>query len=505
MEYREMLHRYVGRRVCVSTFGHSKLWGELAAVNDDCVRLVNTMLSGDSDDQWLAQSYSDPDNSYGVRHAETIVHFHHIVAITCLDDDIATLEYETSSGSSRCEHQAGGHPGDDDSRVFTDDVFQHLRLERLEVLIGRGLIPLSDPKLPGGLPDRMIALRNQIGAQLGFVLPAARLRDDSRLGEHEYRMFINGTEVARGLVRPDKLLAVGEGSASTESELAGERTLEPIYAQPAMWVAPGERAQAERTGYTLVEPAAVLATHLQNQVRRHAHELFSIDGLRMLLDHLRQTSPAVVDELVPARISLSRLHDLLCRLLEEEVPLRPLERILERIAHLPPGCDDTEQMLAALRTSIGRILCDRFRDGYGQLPLASLDRELSDRLADVLLEMEQGSGIWLARLIDGLRIWYLDQRSAGRDLPLVVDTPVRRRLRELLAHQIPGLAVLAYSEVPHELPVQLAVMLSPQDLGLATRQATPKRRKPAKTAATASAAPASAAPLAAAGRRRAPR
>jgi flagellar biosynthesis protein FlhA len=502
MEYREMLHRYVGRRVCISTFGHSKLWGELAAVNDDCVRLVNTMLSSDGEDQWLSQSYSDPDTNYGVRHAETIVHFHHIVAITCLDDDIAELECE-AKGDNLCEHQAGSaRIGDEGPLLFTDDVFQHLRLERLEVLIGRGLNPLADPKLPGGLPERMVALRNQIGAQLGFVLPPARLRDDSRLGEHEYRMFINGTEVARGLIRPDKLLAVGEGSASTE--LAGERTLEPVFAQPAMWVAPGERDAAERAGYILVEPAAVLATHLQNQVRRHAHELFSLDGLRLLLDHLRQSSPAIVEELVPARISLSRLHDLLCRLLEEEVPLRPLDRILERIAHLPPSCDDTDQMLAALRTSIGRILCDRFRDGYGQLSLASLDQELSDRLADVLLEMEQGSGIWLARLIDGLRTWYLDQRSVGRDLPLVVDTPVRRRLRELLAHQIPGLAILAYSEVPHELPVQLAVMLSPQDLGLRSAQAKGpsggKGRKSAKSEPAATGLP-----LAAAGRRRAPR
>jgi hypothetical protein len=114
--------------------------------------------------------------------------------------------------------------------------------------------------------------------------------------------------------------------------------------------------------------------------------------------------------------------------------------------------------------------------------------------------MEQGGGVWLARLIDGLRTWYLEQRSAGRDMPLVVDTAVRRRLRELLAHQIPGLAVLAYSEVPHELPLELAVMLTAQDLGLAAPQSGSKRRKPAKVTAAADEIP-----LAAAGRRRAPR
>jgi flagellar biosynthesis protein FlhA len=388
-------------------------------------------------------------------------------------------------------------PAANGDKVLGDDVFHHLRLERLEVLVGRGLIRLADPKTTGGLAERIIALRNLIGAQLGFVLPSARLRDDSRLAENEYRFFVNGSEIARGHIRPNKLLAVGVGNAS--AALQGERTLEPVFSQPAMWIDPAEKSVAEEGGYILVEPAAVVVTHLQHGVRRHAHELFSIEGLRMMLDHLRQTSPAVVDELVPGRISLSRLHDLLCRLLEEEVPLRPLERILERVAHLPPGMDDTEQMLSTLRASIGRILCDRFRDERGELPLMSLDHELSDRLADVILEMEQGGGLWLARFVDGLRTWYLEQRTAGRDMPLVVDTPVRRRLRELVAHQIPGLTVLAYSEVPHELPAQLTAVLSSQDIGLRSPRSGSRRKSKVKNS------PASELPTPANHRRPAPR
>jgi flagellar biosynthesis protein FlhA len=468
MEYREMLHRYVGRRVCVSTYGHSKLWGELAAVNDDCLRLVNTLQSADGDEQWMSQSYSDPESDYGVRHAETIVHFHHIVAITCLDDDLP----EPPAKAEAIEAPAPQSLAEPSDRVICDDVFSHLRLERLEVLIGHGLIPLANPQSPGGLAERIISLRNLIGAQLGFVLPPARLRDDLRLPREGYRILVNGTEVARGEIRPGRLLAVG----NSETALEGERTLEPVFAQSAYWIETSQKEAAEKAGYMLVEPAAVLVTHLQHVARRHAHELFSIDGLRMMLDHLRQSSPGIVDELVPGRISLSKLHDLLGRLLEEEVPLRPLERILERVAHLPSASDDMEQMLVTLRSSLGRILCDRFRDETGQVPLVSLDRQLSDRLGGVLLEMEEGGGMWLARFIDGLRTWYLEQRVTGRDMPLVVDTPVRRRLRELVAHQIPGLAVLAYSEVPHELPVQLSEVLTPRHVGLTSN----KRRKSSK-------------------------
>ena len=493
MEYREMLHRYVGRRVCVSTFGHSKLWGELAAVNEDCLRLVNTLQSSDGEDQWMSQSYNDPDSHFGVRNAETIVHFHHIVAITCLDDDIPEPDDANADRAATRKSQ------ENHERVVSDDVFQHLRLERLEVLVGQGLIRLADLNAPGGLAERIVVLRNLIGAQLGYLLPSARLRDDSRLATNEYRFFVNGTEVARGSIRPGKLLAVSN-EPNPPVLLKGERTFEPVFAQPAVWVDPAEKSAAEQAGYLLIEPAAVLVTHLQHEAKRHAHELFSIDGLRMLLDHLRQTSPSVVEELVPGRISLSKLHDLLSRLLEEEVPLRPLERILERVAHLPPGCDDMEEALATLRTSIGRILCDRFRDGEGLLPLISLDRELSDRLADVILgEVEQG-GMWLARFIDGLRTWYLRHRTAGRDMPLIVDTPIRRRLRQLLAPQIPGLAVLAYSEVPHDLPVQLVTMLSPDDVGLNAPRTAPRRRRTVKADL-----PDVDLPVAAAGKRRAPR
>jgi flagellar biosynthesis protein FlhA len=501
MEYREMLHRYVGRRVCISTFGHAKLWGEVAAVNDDCLRLVKTALSTDGDDPWLAQhQYGDAEHVHSMRHAETVIPLHHIVAITCLDDDLPNmadgLESAYSSAAELLPGQASApsrRPPDPLDRLFGDEVFEYLRTERLEVLVGSELVSLADPKLENGLADRVIQLRNTIGAQLGFVLPTVRLRDDPRLADNEYRIAVNGTEVARGTVRPEKLLAINGGRVKTI--LDGERTLEPLFSQPAVWIEPGQRSEAEAAGYLLVEPSAVLAMHLQAEVKLHAHELFSLESLRLMLDHLRHASPTVVEELVPHRISLPKLHDLLSRLLEEEVPLRPLERILERVAHLPPGQEDTEEMLAALRLSLGRTLCERFRDASGRLPLVALDRDISARLQETLTgAVERSSSFWLAGVVDGLRSWYLDQRTASRNCPLVVDTSLRRRLRQLLAHQVPGLAVLAFAEIPHELPVQLVATLGAEELGMEVkpprrRTRTAKKPVPATTASSSSSAP----------------
>jgi flagellar biosynthesis protein FlhA len=472
MEYREMLHRYVGRRVCVSTFGHSKLWGDLAAVNDDCVRLVNTTLATDGDDQWLAQSaYADPESNYGLRHAETIVHFHHIVAITCVDSDLPAFVSNDAAETQRQSEILG-------QRGPADDVFQHLRLERLEVLVGPALVRLADSQDAVGLPERILSLRNAVGAQLGFLLPSVRLRDDMRLGENEYRIFVNGCEVGRGEARPDRLLAIAP--PDSDVELAGDSSQHGDFCPPGVWIPPDDREAVEGAGCFVIEPASLIAMHLQAEVKRNAHDLFTLEGLRMLLEHLRQTSPTVVEELVPTRMPLARLHDLLGRLLEEGVPLRPLERILERVAHLPPNIDDVDQMLSSLRASLGRLLCDRFRDGDGQLQLVTLDHQLSSRLDEVLLgPMEEGGGMWLATFVRGLSEWCARERLAKRDLPLVVSALVRRRLFQLLNNHVPGVTVLAFSEIPADVPVDLGATVGADELGLG--QPASKRRKTSRS------------------------
>jgi hypothetical protein len=481
MEYREMLHRYVGRRVCVSTFGHAKLWGRLAAVNDDCLRLVNTILSAEPDDAWLNQSqFSESESPIGNRHAETVIHFHHIVAISCLDDDLPELMAAGHEGASGF---AGPVPKGDEAldRLFGDEALDYVRSDRLELHLGPSLAVLADPKRDDGLADRLINVRNSIVAELGIVLPPIRLRSDPRLPGDEYRIVVCGTEVARDVVRPQKLLAIKSGKS--KAVVHGEQASEPAFRRPAVWVEPHCKAAAQSAGYLVAEPSDVLAMHLQLEVNRHAHELFSVDALRLMLEHLRYTSPAAVEELVPHRMPLARLHDLLGRLVQEGVPLRPLERILECIGHLPQRLEDPEEMLAALRVLLGRIICGRFRDPQGRLPLCIFSSDVAHRITVTFDELpDPTDGFWLAGILDGVRSWYAEYRATGAHCALAVDPSIRRRIQQLVWHQASGLPVLALTEIPASLPIDLVATLSEKELGMAERPSRARRSRRTKKA-----------------------
>jgi flagellar biosynthesis protein FlhA len=479
MEYHEMLLRFVGRLVCVSTFGHIKLWGKLAAVTDDCLRLVNTSLSGESEDPWLAQHQFEDGERSANRLAETLVHFHHVVAISCLDDDLPAINFNNEPPAQNAAPKnlpAAEQTEESSSSAREEDPQQYSHGDRLEMRIGANLIALADAKRGGDLSDRINHLRNLIGKQLGIVLPPVRIRDDSRYDADEYRIFVHGAEIARGKIRTGKLLAIS--GPSTKAVVEGERTIEPAFGQPAVWIEPEQRPSVEKQGYFAVEASTVLVTHLQKVVRRQAADLFSLDALRQMLEYTRRYAPTAVEEVVPNRISLPRLHELLTRLLEEEVPLRPFELILERIAQLDHQNSSFADLLIDLRATLGRQICERHRDAAGQLNVFTLDRTLHDQVALLLLEDPvPESGEWVARFVDELRSWYQEQRELeARELPLVVDSVLRRKLWSLVNQAIPGLTVIAYSEVAHDLPVKLVASLTKRMLHLEERPA----RKPSR-------------------------
>jgi flagellar biosynthesis component FlhA len=487
MEYHEMLQRFVGRRVCVSTFGHLKLWGKLTAVTDDCLRLVNTSVSGEGEDQWLSQhQYDDEEGSTAGRHAETLVHFHHVVAISCLDDDLPAVNFElpvAGAANSKLENKASQalaeppntrtwetvdqHPKEDEER----DAYEGLSVERMELQIGARLIPLVDPKRGGDLRERITFLRNLVGNQFGFILPVIRIRDHLQLEPEEYRILIHGAEISRGRLEPDRLLALQ--SPQVTEPLPGETIREPAYSQPALWIESSQRSLAQKSGYFTVEPNTVLVTHLQKVVRTHPRELFSLDSLRHHLELVRRTAPTTVEEVVPQRVTLPRLHDLLGRLLEEEVSIRPLEFILEHVSHLDTANMEVEDLLISVRIGLGRLICEKYRNREGTLPVFALDRAVHDHLSTLLTnEPTEEAGYWISQFVARFREWYFNMREQeGCDVPLVVDTLVRRKVWQLLHQSIPGIVVLAFSEIAHDVSVDLLHNLSHKTLGLKTSYA----------------------------------
>jgi flagellar biosynthesis protein FlhA len=376
------------------------------------------------------------------------------------------LTQQKATPTSPTDEKSGATPKPP-AEVTAEDFLQQ---DRVGLEIGARLIPFVDPARGPGLVDRVSGLRRDLAKQSGLWMPAVRIRDNIALEAEAYRVLVSGREVARGTIRSGRWLAIDSGTG--QGVLEGEPTREPAFGLPARWIAEGDRARAEMGGYTVVDSLTVLVTHLGELVRRHAHELLSREDLKSLVDKVRESSPAVVDELIPNVLTMGALHRVLVLLLEERVPVSNLTRILESLANHAPTTKDAAELTERVRTDIGRSICDRFRDEQGRMRALVLDPRL---------EVELRRGIQNGQLaVDPARVEQLvlklatEMRKAaagGRDVALLCDTALRRLLRHTLARSLGDLAVVAYQEVPSDLLLEPISFVRPEDLGAPTAQA----------------------------------
>jgi flagellar biosynthesis protein FlhA len=277
-------------------------------------------------------------------------------------------------------------------------------------------------------------------------------------------LLVGGREVARGQVRPDRLLAI-EPAGGPRLPLDGEQSRDPAFGLPARWIAEGDRARAELAGCTVVDAPSVLITHLGEMVRKHSHELFSREDLKLLIDKVREAAPTVVDELVPNLLTMGALHRVLLLLLEEHVPIADLPRILESLAHHAPATKEPADLVERVRGDLGRVLCDRFRDERGRLHAIVLDPRLEVELRrappEKTLTLDPAR---LERLVMRLLNEWRKAGARGREVAFLTDASLRRPLRHALARSVPDLAVLAYQEVPADLVLEPQAVLRSEDL-----------------------------------------
>lgn len=260
------------------------------------------------------------------------------------------------------------------------------RVEPLEVDLSIDLVELADAANGGDLLDRMSGLRRKIALELGFVIPAIRTRDDSTLPANTYAIRVHDVEVGRGLVRPGRVLVI----ADDYTGLPGEDVTEPVFSLPARWVPNEFRAQAESLGATVVDRSALIITHLSEVVRRKASRLLSRTDVRMLVETVKQTDPAVTDELVSAGVSMADVQRVLGALLEEGIPIRDLVRILEVISEKGRSTKAVEPLVEAVRDSLGPSISSMYaRDGI--LRAVTLEASLEKQLAERLRVTESGS------------------------------------------------------------------------------------------------------------------
>jgi len=337
-------------------------------------------------------------------------------------------------------------------------VEQLLELDELELEIGFGLIPLVDEEAGGELLQRVTLMRRQLAADLGFIVPPVRIRDNVRLPAESYVIKMRGEEIGRGELVVGQLSAMGP--SAQHAQIPGVRMREPVFGLPAIWIMNDQRSEAEAAGLTVVEPAAVVATHLTELVRGHAHELLTRQDVKQLLDQVKETHPALVEELVPHLLTLSGVQQVLKRMLREQVSIRDMVTILETLADTVPQVKDLDVLVERTRAALGRSLLRPYRNAQGEVNVVTLDPKLEQQLVDAVVPGQEGN----ARLVldpSQTQVLMESLSDAVQKALAVAQHPIllcsqylRPYLRDFVTRFIPQAVVLSYPEVTGVATVQ---------------------------------------------------
>ncbi len=333
----------------------------------------------------------------------------------------------------------------------------YLTTDPMEIELGVGLIRLADPKRGGDLLDRIQRVRQNVAAEMGIIMPKVRIRDNMRLDQNQYRIKISDMPVVAATVEVNGLLAMDSGF--TTGKVRGIETREPAFNTPAIWIDPTLRNQAEIFGYTVIEPASVLATHLTETVRKHADELLTRDAAKHLIDQLKQTQPAAVDELIPSQMKLAEVQRVLQLLLREQVPIRQLGPILETLGDYAGRTKDPILLTEYVRHRLARTICTRYRDKDSKLHVVTLDPALEDRIRAGIEHSERGLFVRMspqavettARLIGA----EIERLTRGNHPPVLLVSPqIRAGLKQMTAAQMPRLVILSFNEITRDTQIE---------------------------------------------------
>jgi flagellar biosynthesis protein FlhA len=327
-------------------------------------------------------------------------------------------------------------------------------IDALELAIGFGLVPLVDAGPEGGggnaLLRRVSLVRRQIAGELGIVIPPVRIHDELGMESHEYVVKVRGSEVARGRIMPGHLLAMDPGDAS--GTLQGIPTREPAFGLDAVWVHESSRAEAEALGYTVVDAESVIVTHLTETIRAHAAELLTRQDVRALLDRLKETNAAVVEEVVPEALSLGEIQRVLQSLLAEGVPIRDLGTIVEAIGDKARTTRDTSLLSEYARQALGRAITAPHLDEQLRLQAITLDPAIEQEVSTSITQTTDGEYLAMEppraqAIVAALRAQVDHATARGARPVLLCSARIRRHLRRLIAQAQPHLAVCSYNEI----------------------------------------------------------
>jgi len=341
-----------------------------------------------------------------------------------------------------------------------------LKVDTIGLEIGYGLIPLVDANQGGDLLERIASIRKQLASELGVIVPSVRIRDNVRLRPNEYQVKIKGIRVAGHELMLDHLLAINPGFV--EEEIEGFTTRDPAFGLEARWVIPALKEVAEAKNYTVVEPGAVLATHLTEIIRVAAPEIMTRQDVQHLVDTLKEDYPALVSSVIPELLSLGMLQKILQALLSERVPIRDLATIVETASDYAAATKEADVLAEYVRMALKRQITETCKDDRGKINVFTIDPALEQQLADSVQNTKQGLMLVLdpqmtEKLLERIGLETEKMQSAGLTPVCICSPNVRLALRRLLEASYPALAVVSYNEIMPNVEIVSTGMVRLQD------------------------------------------
>ena len=345
-----------------------------------------------------------------------------------------------------------------------NSVYSLITVEPIEMEFGYSLIPLVDEESGGRMIDRIVIFRRQYAQEMGLVIPSIRLRDSSSLNTNQYVIKIKGEEVAKGEILVDYYLALEP--PNPEKELDGIDTIEPAYGIPSKWITVDKKEMAEIYGYTVIDPLSVMLTHLSETVKKHAYELLNRQEVVRLIDNLKNQSPELVEEAIPAVISYGGFQKVLTNLLKEGIPIKDLETIIETIVDSAMTVKDLDTITENIRVALKRTITRKFCEG-GSMKVVTLDADLEKNIITSLTNGDHGLYLALSPDVMQSVITQLsDEVKKFHELgqaPIVLTSQVVRiHFYHLIEQFFPEMYVLSFNEISNNIQIQAVGNISLQ-------------------------------------------
>ncbi len=403
-----------------------------------------------------------------------------IIQLLLLAAALGGIGYAVTQGEKartrRAETPAPRRQPAPESPKGPEAVLPLLTVDTIELELGLGLLGLVDASAGGDLVERINLIRRQTALELGIVLPSVRIRDNLQLKNQQYTIKIKGEMVAAGEVYPQHLLAMGVDDPQQMESLGGIPTREPAFGMSAYWIPVDRRDAAEMMGCTVVEPSAVVATHLTEVIKQHAADILTRQDVQTLLDHIKQSNAAVVQELVPDLMSVGEVQKVLQHLLRERIPIRDLGTILETLADYAPRTKDLDQLGELVRASLARTITRQYIAGNGVLYVMTLEPSLEGRLRECV--QPTASGLQLAidtgfasALLREIGTQAENMAAMGYMPVILCSSHIRLPLRRLIERSMPSVACIAYNEVASGVTVEAVAMVNVPMFSTATQAA----------------------------------